>query len=144
MIDTPKAFLSRRITKRGRRYYLGLDRVWVQDSGGSLGNYTMAEYDREIYTGLDYVSGTINCGFGYDKREVRIKVAHPAFREDGSVAYSRSLEDGSPHIAHRVNIPDGFMERVDNYSKRVYEPHSLYSAVRERLSSQAPISQGEQ
>ena len=123
-------------TKRGTRYHLGLDRVLVQDEGGLLGNYSLAEYDRDIYAGLDYLSGTLNCGFADNKRDLRLKVAKISLRKDGLVNYNLSLkQDDSPHIEHIVAIPDSFMRRVEGYAAEVHEPNSLWSELKNRLSS---------
>jgi len=121
---------------------LGLDAVGVFHKHGGIGNYTVVEYDRRIYEGLDYVSGTMSCGFTDLVNEVRVLVAKPVFWEDGRVRYM-DLRNNPNAVAYGVYIPDSFMRRVHAYAKEVYEPNSLWSELKKRMGGTSNNGKGQ-
>ena len=121
-----------RAIKRGQQYKRGLDLttvVYGEDDQWRLGAYTIWEYDRDIYKGLDYLSGSVNCSFG-EYRDIKINIYEAVFRKNGSVA-GKSLEN----LHHQVKIPNSFLQRAESHNKVYYEPNGLFEEVRNRLTT---------
>ncbi len=131
--DKP-AYLYRR-TKRGQRYKMGLDVVYVYGSKIPLNNYFTLEYDRDIYKDLDYISGSLTCRTFGKSRDMKIEIDKPELRKNGSIKYHY----GS--LAHSITVPNSFMERIEAYDKAQYEPNSLFKALRGRLSTTTKSNQ---
>ena len=135
-----------RINKKGETvgywYRMGLDIVALKygsgDKAGYLGGYTMLEYDRDIYTGLDYVSGSVICGFPR-YRDMRIRFGRNFLEKDGSIDHKKTnkLFLTGKSIEYRVYVPNSFMKRLEKATKDSETlPDSLYNQVKERLKNQ--------
>ncbi|AZR80877.1 hypothetical protein [Thiomicrospira sp. S5] len=126
--------IYKRITKRGTHLLgakFGLDLVGIvygKDKRSSIGSYTIAEYERGLYKNLDYISGTTSCTFQRVK-DAEVRINQPVFRENGSVNVSKSYNK----IAHKIEIPNSFMDRVESYAEKEYEPESLTKALEDNL-----------
>ncbi|MFW2439268.1 MAG: hypothetical protein ACN4GR_07840 [Arenicellales bacterium] len=122
--DRPE-YLKRWKKINERNYPMGFDLAGVVNNDGSLGNYRVVEYDRQINKGLDYISGTMSCGF-------------PDLVKHGGTKVQ--IDEGYTNkIAHEVLIPQSFMKRVKAYSEEVYEPNSLWSQMKEKMKSKREI-----
>ena len=147
--DKPK-YLQRR-TRKGGYYPIGLDFVKAFGGGGTPGmrhhmRMRMIEFERPLYKGINFISASIICNFTKD-RDVWIIVGHPRYSEvTGMVLGGSSHIDRPESVAHLMKLPDSFMERAAAYSTKVYEPHSLFNMVRDRLRTQsgAKSDKGEQ
>lgn len=127
--DDKPAYLYRRV-KRGQQYKLGLDVVYVSGNTRPLNNYSILEYDRDIYKNLDYVSGSMTCRTFGESRNIKIKINDPVIDEDGWIKYNQPNR-----LAHAITIPNSFMQRIEAYDKAQYEPSSLFNALKKRLST---------
>ena len=128
--DNDNPMWWKRITKRGGQYKLGLDVVYVSGSKIPLNNYHMLEYDRDIYSGLDYVSGAMTCRSFGKSRDIKIRINDPVIGEDGWIKYNQPNR-----LAHAITVPNSFMQRIEQYDQAQYEPHSLFKTLKERLSN---------
>ncbi len=126
--------MYRRTTQRGTGVFaskFGLDLVGIvygKDKRSSIGSYSVVEYERGLYKNLDYISGTTSCTFQRVK-DAEVRINQPVFRENGSVNVSKSYNK----IAHKIEIPNSFMDRVESYAEKAYEPHSLAKDLENNL-----------
>ena len=138
--DFPQ-YLQRR-TRRGRHYPIGLDFVKAFGGGGDPDmrhhmRMRMIEFERPLYKGINFISASIICNFTKD-RDVWIIVGHPRYSEvTGMVLGGSSHIDRPESVAHLMKLPDSFMERAAAYSTKVYEPHSVFNMLRDRLRTQS-------
>lgn len=127
--DKPLYPKLRRTKRGGYNYKMGLDVVYVSGSKIPLNNYHMLEYDRDIYRGLDYISGTMTCRSFGKSRDIQIKVNDPVIDKDGWIKYNQPNR-----LAHAITVPNSFMQRIEQYDQAQYEPHSLFKELKQRLS----------
>ena len=97
----------------------------------------MIEFERPLFDGINFISASIICNFTKD-RDVWIIVGHPSYDPiDGLVLGGSASIDRPESVAHLMKLPDSFMERAAAYSTKVYEPHSVFNMLRDRLRSQS-------
>jgi len=129
----------KRRTKRGRTHPIGFDGATItfgpeNPKKRGLMSYSVVEFDRDIADGLDYFSGSVVCGMPR-QRGLRMLFDEPVFNPSGSVRY-QELRGHPERVVHAIDVPDTYMERVQDYSNRVYEPNSLFMQLKKRLSEQ--------
>ena len=121
------AYLYRR-PKRYGSYYMGVDGAGIStfNGKGGLGNYGIMEYDKDIYAGLDYISGIASHQFG-EIPDIDIRFYA---KKDGKIAFGDPI-----YTTNKVRISKVFKQKIKRHNKQVYEPNSLFNAVKEKLQA---------
>ena len=117
------------LTWRGTDAKLGLDALHVSGNTVVLNDHFIREYNRDIYQGLDYLSVTMSCGLFGRNRDIAFHIDDPAFYDSGRVNYAKST------LNHAIALPNGFMQRIQDYDQAVKEPTNWYQVWRQQLKT---------
>ena len=147
--DDKPQYLQRR-TRRGRHYPIGLDLLIALSNPSEPGKNShihmrMIEFERPLYKGINFISASMICNF-VNRNDLWLAAVLPEYYPDGSVKGNRVGLKYPETLVHVMKLPASFLERAAAYSAKVYEPHSVFNMLRDRLRLQsgAKSAKGEQ
>ena len=138
--DDKPQYLQRR-TRRGRHYPIGLDLLIALSNPSEPGKNShihmrMIEFERPLYKGINFISASMICNF-VNRNDLWLAAVLPEYYPDGSVKGNRVGLKYPETLVHVMKLPASFLERAAAYSAKVYEPHSVFNMLRDRLRSQS-------
>ena len=137
--DKPQNFKRR--TRRGGYYPIGLDLLIALSNPSEPGKNShihmrMIEFERPLYKGINFISASMICNF-VNRNDLWLAAVLPEYYPDGSVKGNRVGLKYPETLVHVMKLPASFLERAAAYSAKVYEPHSVFNMLRDRLRSQS-------
>ena len=137
--DKPQ-YLQRR-KRRGGYYPIGLDLLIALSNPSEPGKNShihmrMIEFERPLYKGINFISASMICNF-VNRNDLWLAAVLPEYYPDGSVKGNRVGLKYPETLVHVMKLPASFLERAAAYSAKVYEPHSVFNMLRDRLRSQS-------
>ena len=138
--DDKPQYLQRR-TRRGSDYPIGLDLLIAISNASELAKNShmymdTIEFERPLYKGINFISASIICNF-VSREDIWLVAGLPEYYSSGSVKGNRVDLEFPESIAHVMKLPTSFIYRAAAYSEQVYEPHSVFNMLRDRLRSQS-------
>ena len=143
--DKPQNFKRR--TRRGGYYPIGLDLLIALSNPSEPGKNShihmrMIEFERPLYKGINFISASMICNF-VNRNDLWLAAVLPEYYPDGSVKGNRVGLKYPETLVHVMKLPASFLERAAAYSAKVYEPHSVFNMLRDRLRTQSGAKGGQ-
>lgn len=126
-VDQKPEYMGKRYTKypfNPGSFYMGVDRVEVYSNSNSsrrdpLPELSIYEFDRDIYPGLDLISGNLSLSFP-EKRDISLEFQKFIFKNNGRSLDFTAMKDPS-NIYHKIFIPNSFMQRIEKHHKEYFK-----------------------